>query len=120
MPPSPVAESHRHQSAALFFFMTTINQFASVVEKDLAEISGALKDINTRLHNIELREASCSPMLGSRLDAIRFRIDAPCTIGAVPIPASLEKAALLAPITITAPTAPPMAASPVKDRKSVV
>lgn len=56
--------------------MTTINQFASVVEKDLAEISGALKDINTRLHNIELREASCSPMLGSRLDAIRFRIDA--------------------------------------------
>ncbi len=55
--------------------MTTLAQLAATVEKELAEINATLKDVSTRLHGLEMREAGCSPLLGSRLDAAHRRID---------------------------------------------
>lgn len=54
----------------------------------------------------------------SRIGSLVFA--APCAIGAVPSPASFEKAARRTPVIIMAPSDPPKTALPVKASSKIV
>jgi hypothetical protein len=89
-------------------FNVNLTPSASVVcQTPVSMITRAVK-VQTTMVSINGPSIAIKP---SRIGSLF--LEAPWTIGAVPIPASLEKAALLAPVMITAPTTPPAAAFPV-------